>query len=125
MSGSKHYQLRLVKRIDRDGTITTWSTLGKLYLHDQKTAKNCKSIEDAVARAKEFNQNLGPEVKGMVVVGFRRDARRRVVQRPGKRPYVTTVPRITETTEWLRFVDRNGDVWAVSEDHKITSPIVQ
>lgn len=68
---NKHYQIRFVKRIGNDGTLTTYPRLGDPYEHhDQKTLKSYHSLDEVVKRAVEYNPDLPPHVKGMVIVGF-------------------------------------------------------
>ena len=117
----EHYQVRFVKVIDNDGTIVTHPHLGKLYeLHDQKTLKSCSTLDDAIARAKGFNQNLPTGVKGMVIVRFKAGGAT-IASGSILKPYVGARARKSGTTEWLRFIDRNGKVYRVSPQtpHKI------
>jgi hypothetical protein len=116
----EHYQVRLVKRIDNDGTIVTYPNTGKIYeLHDQKTLKSYHTLDDAIARAKSFNQNLPPEVKGMVIVQFKAGGSS-ITSGSITKPHVRATARKSGTTEWLRFVDRKGDVSVISPGtHKI------
>ena len=116
-----HYQVRLVKSIESDGTILTFPVLGKMYQsHDQKTLRGYHSLEEATSTAQNLNSSLPPEVKGMVIVRFK----------PGKaviaigdsvKPHVKAHIRKARTTEWVRFVERDGSVFSVSsETHKIS-----
>ena len=116
----EHYQVRRVKRIENNGTIVTFPDLGKVYqLHDQKTLKRYYSLDEATTIAQNLNTGLPSEVKGMVIVRFK----------PGKaviatgslvKPHIIDHIRKTGTTEWLRFISRDGTVFPVSsKSHKI------
>jgi len=117
----ENYQVRLVKRIDNDGTIITDPNLGELYPHEQKTLKSYHTLEDATRRARDFNKILPPGVKGMVIVQFK----------PGKAttasgsimgPHIKGEPRKKGSTVWLSFIDRAGNVKKIDGiSHKLIS----
>ncbi|OGO01497.1 MAG: hypothetical protein A2Y59_02390 [Chloroflexi bacterium RBG_13_52_14] len=116
----QHFQLRFVKEVKKDGRIVTFTEgeLGRLYPHDQKTLRGSRSPQKAISRAKEFNPDLPADVQGMVIVGFR----------PGKiiiasgsevKPYTRGQSRKSGTTEWLRFINREGKIFSILPGHKI------
>ena len=98
------YQIRFVKEIRSDGTLITFPELGHGQ-HGEKTLKNCKSVDEAVKRALEYNRDLPARVKGMVIVGFRAGGQRISAGKKVK-PYVGGNPRKVRTTVWHRFIDR-------------------
>jgi hypothetical protein len=117
---NKHYQIRFVKRIENDGTLITFPRLGRPYEHhDQKTLKSYHSLDEVVERAMEYNPNLPPRVKGMVIVRFQAGGARISVSRTVT-SYVGANPRKKGTTEWLQFIDREGKLLRIIEGtHKI------
>lgn len=117
---NKHYQIRFVKRIGIEGTLITFPRLGHLYQHhDQKTLKSYHSLDEVVKRAREYNPDLPPHVKGMVIVGFQAGGARVSAGRTVS-PYVGTNPRKMGTTEWLQFIDREGKLLKIIQgSHKI------
>jgi hypothetical protein len=67
----------------------------------------------------EYNPNLPPHVKGMVIVRFQAGATRISVGRTVS-SYVGANPRKRGTTQWLQFIDREGKLLKVIEGgHKI------
>jgi len=114
-----HYQARIAKRVEENGTIVTSFKLGRMYSHTQKTLKSCKNLDEAIETAKKYNPDLPGEVKGIVITQFK----------PGKlsiakgtllQSHITAQPRKVGTTEWVRFIDRRGKVYLVSpKEHKI------
>ena len=115
----EHYQFRLVKRINNDGTIITFPHLGKAYEHDQKTLKSYHKLDEVITRVKSLNPNLQPEVKGMVIVRFKAGGATIAVG-PVNQQHIKATARKSDTTEWLRFIDRNGKVFNISpQTHKI------
>jgi hypothetical protein len=120
-----HYQVRLVKRIGNDGTIYTFSELGKMYeSDDQKTLKKGCSLEAAVSIAKNMNSDLPAEVKGMVITRFKKGRNIILVKRTDGEviiPFLKDRPRTPGTTEWLRFISRDNKVFEISQNsHRIT-----
>jgi len=118
--GSKHYQIRFVKRVKSDGTIITFSRLGYPdEYHNQKTLKSYHSLDEVVERARKHNPDLPPHVKGMVIVGFQAGGARISAGRTVG-PYAGANPRKRGTTEWLLYIDREGKQLKIIEDsHKI------
>ncbi len=121
MVRNKHHQIRFVKRIENNGRVITFPRLGFPYeLHDQKTLKSYHSLDEVVARAKEYNSELPPNVKGMVIIRFQAGGER---VSTGKRvkPYVGANPRRSGTTEWLIYIDREGNQFnIVHGTHKLS-----
>ena len=118
---NKHHQIRFVKRIKNDGTLITFSKLGYPYEHhDQKTLKSYHSLDEVVERAIEYNPDLPPHVKGMVIVRFQAGGAQISVGRTVS-PYVGANPRKRRTTDWLLFIDREGKLLKIIEgSHKIS-----
>ena len=117
---SKHHQIRFVKRIENDGKLITFRRLGHPYEHhDQQTLKSYHSLDEVVERAMKYNPDLPPHVKGMVIVRFQAGGARVSVGRTVS-PYVGANPRKRGTTDWLRFIDREGKLFKIIEgSHKI------
>lgn len=117
---NKHYQIRLVKEIENDGTLRTFHKLGHAYEHhNQKTLKSYDSLDEVVNRAIEYNPDLPPNVKGMVIVRFQAGVARISAGKKVK-PYVGANPRKIGTTKWLLFIDREGKQHEVIEgSHRI------
>ena len=117
---NKHYQIRFVKRIENDGTLITFSRLGYPYEHhNQKTLKSYHSLDEVVERAIEYNPDLPPHVKGMVIVRFQAGGER-ISDGRTVSPYVGANTRKKGTTEWLQFIDREGKPLEIIEgSHKI------
>jgi hypothetical protein len=120
----EHYQIRLVKRIDNDGTIITFPNLGKMHqFHDQKTLKSYHSLDDATATARNLNQNLPSQAKGIVVVRFK-PGKAMIASGSFVKPHIKARIRRSGTTEWLRFVSRENKVFSVSpKSHKIATQL--
>ena len=98
---NKRHQIRFVKRIDNDGTLITFHRLGHPYEHhDQKTLKSYHSLDEVVKRAMEYNPDLPPHVKGIVIVRFQAGGARISASKTIS-PYVVPNPRKKGTTEWL------------------------
>ena len=118
---NKHHQIRFVKKIENDGTLVTFPKLGYPYeYHGQKTLKSYHSLSEVVEWAKEYNADLPPQVKGMVIVRFQAGGGRVSVGRVVK-SYVGANPRKSGTTEWLIFIDREGKQFNIVEGtHKIS-----
>jgi hypothetical protein len=117
---NKHYQIRFVKRIENDGTLITFPRLGHPYEHhDQKTLRSYHAFDEVVKRAIEYNPDLPPHVKGMVIVRFQAGAVRISVSRKVS-PYVGANPRKKGTSEWIQFIDRKGKLLKITRgSHKI------
>lgn len=116
---NKHYQIRFVKEIKHDGTLTTFRILGHPYEHhNQKTLNSYHSLDEVVRRAIEYNPDLPPHVKGMVIVTFQAGGARVSAGRTVK-PYVGANPRKRGTTDWLLFIDREGKRFSITGGHKI------
>lgn len=116
----KHYQIRLVKEIENDGTLKTFRKLRHpCEHHGQKTLKSCASRNDAVKRAIECSSDLPAGAKGIVLVEFQAGGARISAGKMVK-PYVGANPRKTETTNWFLFIDREGKQHEVIEgSHRI------
>jgi hypothetical protein len=116
----KHYQIRFVKRIRNDGTLITFRMLGHPYEHqNQKTLNSYHSLDEVVRRAIEYNPDLPPHVKGMVIVRFQAGGARISAGRTVN-PYVGTNPRRKETANSLLFIDREGKPTKIIEgSHRI------
>jgi len=117
---NKHHQIRFVKEIENDGKLITFTGRGYPYQHrKQKTLKGYHPLNEVVERAMEYNPDLPPNVKGMVIVSFQAGGARISAGRTVK-PYVGVNPRKTGTTEWLLFIDREGKQHEVIEgSHRI------
>ena len=117
---NKHHQIRFVKTIENDGKLITFPRLGHPYEHhDQQTLKSYHSLDEIVERAIEYNPDLPPHVKGMVIVRFQARGARISVGRMVS-PYVGANPRKRGTTDWLLFIDREGKLLKIIEgSHKI------
>ena len=117
---NKHHQIRFVKTIENDGKLITFPRLGHPYEHhDQQTLKSYHSLDEIVERAIEYNPDLPPHVKGMVIVRFQARGARISVGRMVS-PYVGANPRKRGTTDWLLFIDRKGKLLKIIEgSHKI------
>ena len=110
----EHYQVRLVKRINKDGTVITFPRLGGIYeRHAQKTLKGYHTLDDVIERAIASNAELPADAKGVVIIRFK-TGKASIAKGSVTKPYVRAVPRTSGTTEWLRFINRNGKVFAVS-----------
>lgn len=116
----RHYQIRLVKEIENDGTLKTFRKLGHpCERHGQRTLKSCASRNEAVKRALEYSSNLPAGAKGIVIVEFRAGGARISAGKVVK-PYIGANPRKTDTTNWFLFIDRQGKQHEVVEgSHKI------
>ena len=118
---NKHHQIRFVKRIENDGKVITFPNLGFPYeSHDQKTLKSYHTLDEVVARAKGYNPDLPPNVKGMVIIRFQAGGGRVSI---GKRvkSYVGANLRRSGTTEWLIYIDREGNQFNIVEGtHKLS-----
>ncbi len=108
-----------MKQIENDGKVVTFSTLGKMYqASDQKTLKGGHSLGEAISLARNMNLELPANIKGLVIVRFR----------PGKamiaigsrvKPHTKAQIRKIGTTEWVTYVDRDGEVFALNQSHQI------
>jgi hypothetical protein len=116
----KHYQIRLVKEIENDGTLKTFRELGHpCERQGQKTLKGCGTRNEAVKHALECSSNLPAGAKGIVIVEFQAGGARISAGKVVK-PYVGANPRKTDTTNWFLFIDRQGKRHEVVEgSHKI------
>lgn len=77
-------------------------------------------MDEVVARAKEYNPDLPPHVKGMMIIRFQAGGGRVSI---GKRvkSYVGANPRRSGTTEWLIYIDREGNQFNIVEGtHKLS-----
>jgi len=118
---NKHHQIRFVKRINDDRQVITFTKLGFPYeSHDQKTLKSYHTLDEVVARAKEYNPELPPNVKGMVILRFQAGGGRISIGKKVK-SYVGTNTRGSGTTEWLLYIDREGNQFNIVEGtHKLS-----
>ena len=95
-----------------------------MYLHGQKTLKSRNSVEDAIAEAMKHNPTLPPEVKGMVIVMFNAKTDLRIHEGKVEKAFIGKPPRKIGTTEWLRFINRQGKVFELDpKNHKILRKI--
>jgi hypothetical protein len=114
-----HYQCRLAKRLDGK-KIVTFPPLGKMYAHGQKTLKSCHNFDQAIAVAKEFNSSLPAEVIGLVIIEYKAEGHYQIYNKPIHGPGVRHSMRRVDTTKWLRFIDRKGEVFNLNpKTHEI------
>jgi len=105
-----HYQCRLAKHSEGSRVIT-YQLLGAMYAHGQKTLKSYHTEEEAIKAALEYNKNLSPEApepSGFVITRFRGSSHPRRYTTPGGRQAYRKEVREEDTTQWLLFIDRNG-----------------
>jgi hypothetical protein len=110
-------QCRLVKKINAERQVTTFSKLGKLYENEQKTLRGQHSAEDVIERAIKYNPNLKLDVLGLTVVQFKSNQMKIAVGNNVKQ-YVT-VGRKMDSTTWEYFIDKKNEIFEVTRDHKI------
>ncbi|MBI4288848.1 MAG: hypothetical protein HY671_10520 [Chloroflexi bacterium] len=108
-----HYQIRLAKRIESDGTIVTFPVLGKVAPQGQKTLKGYHSLDEALNIAQEMNPDLPAEVKGLVIVQFNYRGAHLIPKVRKVKPHDRGRPREPDTTEWVRLISREGIVFSI------------
>ena len=105
-----HFQCRFAKRLD-GRTVRTLPTQGSMYTHGQKTLKSCDTLEEAITAAKEFNSSLSPEIIGLVIVQYKANGHYKHYNKPSHKPGIRHSMRREGSTEWLRFINRKGEVF--------------
>ena len=118
----------IVKRIDNNRLVTQ-HTLGEMYItlkenygETQKFYRNAMRLNDAIEKAKEFNQECIKFGLGCVVAEMKKSGGQHQLIIPKEaKPHVKKRPYKKETTEWLVYLAEDGNTYNVDKNHIIGS----